>query len=232
MVAVDKAPRIARETTNMEDAAAALRARRDRRQAKSPADHVDPDLIDNALADLEYARIFLDATDRYFDELNEWLCPKGHAPNRALHAEVHKGQALMNLADDRIGFAEDRLRKALEQSFTAMPSLPSPRDAVRFAEAMHHYRTAFLLGQSYHLLNHPGPGDDFTEFEAAFDEYVSLAVAAERALILTPASSIADMEAKLAVLEQQDGWNRDPDSSEAYMRQLIADAIALAGGAA
>lgn len=239
MAADVKAPRIVRETTNMEDAATALRARR---QAKSPADHVDPELIDNALADLEMARIFLDATDRYFDELNEWLCPKGYAPNRALHTEVHRGQTLMHQADDRIGLAEGRLRTALDQAFVAQPEKVSPRDerdrAYRFNEAFIPYRDAWNRGVATYLLNFPGldaqdrpAAEVYHAFEATMDPLYTAARDTAIDALLTPAASAADMALKQEIIDQQEMQHaNDGELLGQIMAQLIADGIALGGG--
>lgn len=241
MAADVKAPRIVRETTNMEDAADALRARR---LAKSSADHVEPDLIDNALADLEMARIFLDATGRYFDELNEWLCPKGCAPNRALQTEVHRGETLMLQADDRIGLAEGRLRTALDQAFAAKPVKVTPRDerdrAYRFNEAFIPYRDAWNHGLAKYLLNVPSPDVQdrqssaaYHAFEEMMDPLYSAARDAAVGVLLTPAATTADLKLKQEIIDQQEmNCASDGELIGSIMAQLIADGVVLAGGAA
>lgn len=223
-----QAPRIARNITNMEVAAAAARARR------APAGaHVDPDLIDNALADLEVARIFLDATENYHDELNAWLNPKGYAPNRALHAEVHKAQTMAREADDRLSLAEGRLSTALDQSYNAMPSRrPAFGDDIFFSAWMA-YSAAFNAGNAFYLLNYPGDDKSDDEgFQAAFDAHVEAVRGAARILLATPATCAEHMERKQIVMDQQEAIHWNGNELADVVRALVSDAVAFAGGAA
>lgn len=223
-----QAPRMARITTNMEDAAAAARAKRSNAGA-----HVDPDLIDNALADIEIARVFFDAVDNYHDELNAWLCPKGVAPNRALHDEVHKSQTLAREGDDRLSLAEGRLRIALDQSYNAMPQRSlADRDPSAFLSAWLAYSAAFNAGNAFYLLNYPGDkrADD-EGFQAAFDAHVDAVRGAARILLATPAACPEHMDRKQIVIDQQEAVHWDGNEIADFVHQLIADAIAFAGGA-
>jgi len=224
---VSQAPRMARSTTNMEDAAAAARARR------APAgDHVDPDLTDNALADIEIARIFLDAADNYHDELTAWFNLRGCTPNRALLEEVNKAQIISREADDRLSLAEGRLRKALDQSYNAMPNqlrpAPDPRS---FDAAWRAYVTAFSAGNAFYLLNTEADGIVGEAAQELFDAHVSAAFDCARILLSTPATCVGHIELKKMVIDQQNAvcWNHE--HVEPFVHQLIADAIALAGGA-
>lgn len=187
------------------------------------------DLIDNTIADLEIARTFLDAADKYLDELNDWLGPKGFTPNRALHAEVNKGSLLMFEADTRIGRAEDRLRKL----FVAMPAgRPAPAPSSAFNAAWQTYVDAFNAANAFYLLNFPGEGGDFTDFEPAFDGYVIAAFNAATAVLAIPASSAAEMSKKLTVIEQQEATSWDSQTQGPVLRQIALDAVAVAGEAA
>lgn len=232
-----QAPRIARNITNMEVAAAAARARR------VPAgDHVDPDLIDNALADIEIARIFLDAADNYHDELIAWFNPKGCMPNRAMLDEVNKAQVISREADDRLVVAEGRLRKALDQSFNAMPQRDRGADdrAYRFNEAFIPYRDAWNRGIATYLLNFPGlatqdrpASPEYYAFEEMMGPLYTAARDAAIEVLLTPAASADDMSIKREVIDQQEMFlASDGELISSIMNQLIADAIAFAGGAA
>lgn len=233
-----QAPRIARNVTNMEVAAAAARARR------APAGaHVDPDLIDSALADLEVARIFLDATDNYHDELNAWLNPKGYTPNRALHEEVSKAQTITREADDRLSLAEGRLRTALDQSYNAMPQRAASRDdvdrAYRFNEAFIPYRDAWNRGVATYLLNFPGlPEQDrdsakYQEFEQLMEPLYDAARDAAIDTLLTPAATVVDLLLKQDIIRQQEiHCAADGALIISVMDQLVADGVVLAGGAA
>lgn len=225
MAAVVK-PRFARETTNMEDAAAAMRAR------SVPSFPVDPDILDNALADLEFARIFLDATDRYFDELNEWLRPDGFAANRALHSEVAKGQTIMREADDRIELAEGRLEIALKQAYAAGRSAPALAASDAFDAAVEAYRTAYLKGQGFYLLNIEADNSLSPENQTAWDALVDVTRDAALEVLLTPASSTAHLATKQEVIDCQEAVHWDTQDISDFTRQLIADAIVLAGGEA
>lgn len=187
------------------------------------------ELVDNALADLEVARTFIDAADKYFDELNDWLNPKVFTPNRALHAEVNKGSLLVGEADVRIGRAEDRLRKL----FAAMPAgRPAPAPSSAFDAAWQTYVDAFNAANAFYLLNFPGDGGDFTEFEPAFDAYAIATFNAATAVLAIPASSAAEMSKKMTVIEQQEATTWDSQTQGPILQQLAVDAIAVAGEAA
>jgi hypothetical protein len=241
-MAADVKPRIVRETTNMERAARAASLRDQR--AAATANHVDPEIIDNALADLEMARIFLDAAGRYHDELTEWLCPNGHMPMPPLNDEVNKAQAIMNTADDRIGFAQEHLRNALDQAWASIPEKGAARDerdrAYRFNEAFIPYRDAWNRGVATYLLNFPGldaqdrPASEvYHAFEATMDSLYTAARDAAVDALLTPAASPADLALKQEIIDQQEMNNAsDGDLIRQIMAQLIADGSALAGGAA
>lgn len=240
MAADVKAPRIVRETTNMERAAKAASIR----ASRGPADHVDPDLIDNALADIEVAKTFLDATDRYFDELNEWLRPNGYAPNRALHEEVSKGQTIMREADDRLGLAEGRLKTACRQAYAAMPDRAAKREAddraYRFNEAFIPYRDAWNRGVATYLLNFPGlsaqdrPASEVYEaFESLMDPLYLVARDTAVHALLTPAATVADLMLKQEIIDQQEMHDASDGALICkIMAQLIVDGVALAGGVA
>lgn len=106
---------------------------------------------------------------------------------------------------------------------------PSP-----FATAMQAYRDANNMAICFHLLHNPGEGvgtdEQWRDFETAFDGYVEMAGTAARAALMTPATSAADMIGKQTIIEEQDGFDWQPSDVEAYTRQLIADALYLAGG--
>lgn len=226
MAADVKAPRIVRETTNMQDAAAAMRARC---APRSSFHHVDPDLIDNALADLEVADTFLDAAERYWDEVNEWVKPQGFGPNRALHQEVGRGLLIMQEGGDRIGVARERLRTVLDQ---AMSLRRRAIDGRPFAEAMDRYRNAYLEGQGYYLLNIGKDRRWSQKHQDRFDAIVVTTYSYAVDVLTTPASSAADIALKQIVIEQQRAFEWGGNTVAAYTRQLVADALAFAGGAA
>ena len=105
---------------------------------------------------------------------------------------------------------------------------PSP-----FAMAMQAYRDANNMAICFHLLNNPGEGvgtdEQWNAFEAAFDGYVDKAGTAARAALMTPATSAADMIGKQTILDEQEAHLWNDGQVEAYTRQLIADALHLAG---
>lgn len=108
---------------------------------------------------------------------------------------------------------------------------PSP-----FADAMQAYRDANNMAIGFHLLNNPGEGvgtdEQWSAFETAFDGYVEKARAAALAALLTPAATAGDMVGKQHILDEQEGFAWNDGEVEAYTRQLIADAVKLAGGVA
>jgi hypothetical protein len=231
MAADVKAPRIVRETTNMERAAKAAAIRENR--SVPEASFVDPDLIDNSLGELQVARVFMAAADNFLDEIRLWVRRDGFAPNAALCEQVDHAVTLLSEADDKIGHADDRLRTALDHSLVICArQLQGCSDPQRFAAAMHHYRMTYLMGQGFYLLNYPGDDGDFTAFEPEWDKHVADCRNAARAVLRTPASSAADMAQKQVVIDQQEAIFWDADEVAEFTRALIADAIAFAGGAA
>lgn len=118
------------------------------------------------------------------------------------------------------------------RSLRAMSARQSASDGRRFAAAWAAYRDAFNAANAFYLLNFPGDDGDLTDFEPAFDAYVSVAFDAAVAVMLAPASSAADMASKLIVIDQHDvsGWGGLTQGP--ILHQLAADALALAGGAA
>lgn len=69
--------------------------------------------LDNALADLEVAGTFLEASDNFLDELRRWMAPDGCGPNPALLQVVHHAQTLLAELDIRMKSADQRVHDAL-----------------------------------------------------------------------------------------------------------------------
>lgn len=236
MAADVKAPRFNRSTTNMQDAAAAARAR-DAAQTRGP---VDPNLIDNALSDLEVAKVFIDAADNNADELNEWFRPGGFSPHSGLHGEVGKIQTLLHEAVCRIDAAsEKRLKPACDQAYAAFRAQRETVRTVegrayRFNEAFIPYRDAWNRGVATYLLNVPeADSPDYDAFEELMDPLYTAARDAAIEALLTPAATKTDYLLKLEIIDQQEMQHAsDGELIRSIMQQLVADGLELAGGVA
>lgn len=225
MAADVKHPRIHREITNMERAALTAKFL-DQRAA---CDQATLDLFQNSLDDIRIARTFMDAADNYLDQIRRWVRPDGVAPNRSLCKVADNAQTLLYEAGDKFGAVYSRVDAALGQ---ALQIWRRSSERFKFTRAMDAYRTAYLTAQGFYLLNHPGPEADTNAFYADWELLVMETVARARTVLLTPASSPADMVDKQMVIDQQEAQNWPGADVANYTRQLIADAIAFAGGAA
>lgn len=217
MAAETTVPRMERTTTNMEDAAAAARARR---AARGHGNVVDPDLVDNALADIEMARVFLDAGDRYVDELIAWFCPGGHAENSALHTEACNGQILMNEADDRLLLAQGRLRVVLDQAFSARSSAP---DTAAWDAAYAEYQPiGDRWTREYDEADTMPPGKERDEAFDTFCVNVSGYQAARDKFMAVPAPTLAALALKMDAADKAS--DEHFDLCHADLRRLAGDA--------